>query len=930
MTQCVQRSAGSPNPISTVRRSKVEMTHRLRTDPIDVERPELHPRRPPDYRPVLLWHKTPGMQLSQQSILADPSGTSSTSASHISVPTKPSIHKNISSKSSNAERWFELSNNNVQRWNSLMDNEPPFFLRNPSSSKATPSEGCPPFFQPLNALPCHPEPPPQQESSSEDFRSIIDDLTIKNKRLRRRLRKYEKVHDGHLNDQKLFEIRVHGLNRERKTELEGILRQFATTADHQRPMDAVTGTGATSNGIGTVEPKRSLFIKNPSRNSDSAYASMFMSGQNPSIQNLSKQISTHSSSMNSNQSTSWRALSSRQQQDIQSYPKDIPTGLRPQPSATLSEKARRKLVVRRLEQIFAGKGPVGAHEHPEQQEEIAQSAARADKKLIEDMGRRDKDEDMREARIMPKDSLDIAKADQPGKLEDGSTSDVEMTSDNGPDQRPTRPLDLDPHRAQDPRENIEYIRHLGFLPAGSDSSEPRTDDHGWVYLNILTNMAQLHTISVTTDFVKNAISEYSQKLELSHDGCKARWRGGRDVTRTSSDASLEEKDELGGEDDNAGPPRKRAKVSVGTSGQSCRGSNGMQSTPDSKSNYKYAYQPLFFRRESSEDDEEDSDEFSPWSSPQHGQATGNSSGLTSSGVDNANRRRHREDGPIIFYNKAPFFTDLSGDHTPLSHQILSQPQADDLQARKPIGLKRERIFSYDSRGDTDLSDRPLNYVPTSEIGGNSDKPPLEPSSDDLRFSPGFLQSYLSSNDERPRGVDFEASGIGGVQPSDHFAIDVRSIQTVHGPREQNHHSHRHHSRLYQSKIADALSQRPSHERKGLCEPHQGRPSPAANPNQIISSRLRNLPVSILPPPTFLSLPSTDSDVSDSDEGRDTSSVSAKHGLDLWPALIDSHEVEIEDSGGYFSEDEGGSSDLLADVDLRAAGYAGGSGGGELK
>ncbi len=33
---------------------------------------------------------------------------------------------------------------------------------------------------------------------------------------------------------------------------------------------------------------------------------------------------------------------------------------------------------------------------------------------------------------------------------------------DSPDQRPTRPLDLDIHRAQVASDNIDYIRHLGL------------------------------------------------------------------------------------------------------------------------------------------------------------------------------------------------------------------------------------------------------------------------------------------------------------------------------------------------------------------------------------------------------------------------------------------------------------------------------------
>jgi hypothetical protein len=109
--------------------------------------------------------------------------------------------------------------------------------------------------------------------------------------------------------------------------------------------------------------------------------------------------------------------------------------------------------------------------------------------------------------------------------------------EESPDQRPTRPLDLDPNRAQVPEDNIKYLRHLGFSPLEAGSDEQLVDGHGYMYLNVLINMAQLHTLNVTPEFVKKSLEQYSKKLELSSDGRKVRWKGGSDLTRTSSNGS---------------------------------------------------------------------------------------------------------------------------------------------------------------------------------------------------------------------------------------------------------------------------------------------------------------------------------------------------------------------------------------------------------
>ena len=87
---------------------------------------------------------------------------------------------------------------------------------------------------------------------------------------------------------------------------------------------------------------------------------------------------------------------------MQLYLHDVPSGLLPNHSVAMTEKSGKKLVVRRLEQIFAGKRPAtGGHPQPLQQQEVAQSPARADRQAKEANGQRATQEGVREARIMP-------------------------------------------------------------------------------------------------------------------------------------------------------------------------------------------------------------------------------------------------------------------------------------------------------------------------------------------------------------------------------------------------------------------------------------------------------------------------------------------------------------------------------------------------
>jgi hypothetical protein len=69
-------------------------------------------------------------------------------------------------------------------------------------------------------------------SSSDDCdRGVIDDLTIEIQQLREELKWYKSTRADTLCKDMLFEVKVHGLNRKRKRELEAILREFVANPD---------------------------------------------------------------------------------------------------------------------------------------------------------------------------------------------------------------------------------------------------------------------------------------------------------------------------------------------------------------------------------------------------------------------------------------------------------------------------------------------------------------------------------------------------------------------------------------------------------------------------------------------------------------------------------------------------------------------------
>lgn len=829
-----------------------------------------HPRRPPAHKSVSLRHSPPAKPKRAASTAAARVGRQSTTLStspnapasdKANPPSSisPRLHLNnhSSGESSDAAGWFEKTNNDMSHDASFVDNDPPFLLHNSSSSERTPPDA------PHLGMPSLPYRPNLMHlgtdgSSTEDFRSVIDDLTIANKKLKQRLRKYEKVYDAHLQEEKLFEVRFHGLPDHKKKELEETLRNFAAGLDDSTERPEVSYAPALS---------KEITASSTSRFAESGYVSMSASGQNSSTPSngASNQAAPDNRRMT-------KSAYNRQQQSIQSYLHDIPQGLLPQDNAPMSDKARKKMVVRRLEQIFAGKRSVpGQHPQPMQQEEVAQSAATADRREREATGRGSRPEGQRTALVMPE------RADTEGE-EAGATlhipaqqrvheQDFAAAGSGSPDQRPTRPLDLDPYRAQVPAANMEYFRHLGFSPPDMTTSTETEEGHGWLYLNLLINLAQLHTLNVTPDNVKDAISEYSTKLELSSDGRKIRWKGGHDFSKDSSDGSPEQMginspyQTMGAQRS----PQKSSKTGNSASNESSGygGSNPSRKVvlakPQVETN-KFAYKPLFFRRDSSEEDQDFYDQTESSSSLFQPQQRGDSSGLGSSAMQCNLSGKRRDDGPMIFYNKARFCTDLTGDRVGAS---LTLPENYKTITSHPLGAQLNTETSmgsefWEARGPLDDA-----AMDSDSKAGSRTPSTLE----SVGFSPAELQRHISA--ASADAMDFEVSGLGGVQPDDNFSIRVQRAQipTVPAAIPARRAS------LYPPKIQAILG-----EGEGLQGRRRSTSPKEAIKEELISAVRQDMPSSILPPPSFFPFDSNssgemsddeDSDDEDSDDNSDT-------------------------------------------------------------
>ncbi|KAL9625617.1 MAG: hypothetical protein Q9160_000330 [Pyrenula sp. 1 TL-2023] len=759
-----------------------------------------------------------------------------------------------SSQGNSASKWFNNVNENVHLGGAqTFDNDSPYYLgqRNASvSSDYVPNQDPSVYNQQKSP-----------DSENEDLRSVIDDLTIKNKRLKRRIRNLQKSSlTPSANDSRLFEVRIHDLPGERKRELEAILRSFASKLNRVPEKDYKNDCGfkisnnasdttiTESSSLKAGTKKSNAQYSDPSMTitpmavktsaaapSDSAYASMSQLGRSNS--------GTNSNNNSLHGGLGGPASNASKDKKIHSYLRDIPQSLLPQHNPIMSEGTKMRAVVRRLEQLFTGNTAApGEHSLPLQQQAISDSAAQDDQAHALQSNRALPAEGSREARILPNGLGKVTDRDMHSMPRNQPSAEhsngKRLEDDRVVDQRPTRPLDLDMHRAQDPADNLEYIRHLGLSYPHSGSfidSEPSR----WVYLNLLVNMAQLHMLNVTHEFIRKSVETLSIKLELSDDGRKLRWRGGVHGTTFSSESGSNTECQSESSPERSGhhfpggqtqPLRNSGNLSeskmpsdslqqsktsdsdsmTGVTGQ-WSGKLNLQNTNPTTNPFEY--KPVFLKQHSTDSD--DSSDF-PNEFSYSGGAADTTTVPADSGFISTSKPKSKsanevrsQHGPIVFYSNVSWFIDLSEEHKSISrpkHSLSSSPQP-------IIGVPHKSTENDENtHGGAHGQSHPSPHLAATTFG-------YEHAQTNINLEP----LGRSSGCEDPP-FDFEASGIGGVTPSDNFVINVRTS----------------HQRPRKSMPMQPTS----------LSTRQRRPKPNTH-TDVLSLQHIKLPASALPPPSFI-------------------------------------------------------------------------------
>ncbi|KAK4166578.1 putative frequency clock protein [Cladorrhinum sp. PSN259] len=781
-----------------------------------------------------------------------------------------------------SKKWFDRSNANPAGTfdASAMDLDPPFFQKETESSYER--DGAFPYRHGESLqVPSMHHQAVTRSSSADEFRGVIDDLTIENKRLREELRRLKGLDPPLLKKEKLFEIKVHGLPRRKKRELEATLRDFAASLEGSSDSPSQRDRSGrlkkdTVYSSGESRSKHASSSSSHSRPVDSAYASMSTGPSSHGPQSVGRSLGRPSAS---------RAKSSEQK--FENFLSDIPDGLLPRPTI-MTDKERKKLVVRRLEQLFTGK--ISGRNMHRNQSMSALDAPAPPTTLADQgtMGPPRNPEASREARIEPlepsqrkprsrdNESTSNSNGDQTESRGNGNGSGDGNGSGNGsggrngnsntphptlsvPEQRPTRPRDLDPDRLQIPSENLDYIRHLGQVPPEFlvdkqvNHLDVAPDAHGWVYLNLLCNLAQLHIFNVTPGFIRAAVCEKSKKFQLSPDGRKIRWRGGVDGTKFSSDSSGDNNSRSPSTDETDGShgdgQRKRQKMAqLGALATTSKESKfGLQTTSNSD---PFHYKPLFVHRNSTADTSvEDTG-----SLPSDG-------AVDQINSDSGSGSKRRRGGAIIYYSGAPFCTDLSGDPGEVSPTTYMTSTGREIESPESTPrLSIQRTLSGSSLAYRPLSEARLEIPNIATTAMDVDEAPGLISGDEESPADEDVEFPWCDNPEKvqfnPVEPPLEACGLGGVRPEDHFAVVVATRRPINLAFDKAVVS-----RSKSEDIAEAIAGRLSSLRTSSPLPprHIAGEFWPVHVEYLKSSLHKFEPVPLPPPATFIPPFSTDSE-----------------------------------------------------------------------
>lgn len=660
------------------------------------------------------------------------------------------------------------------------------------------------------------------ENDPNTFRDIIDDLTVQKKKLRRQLKRYKRIHDIGKGLDGLFEIRLHNLPPEKKHELETVLQDFASNMHRNQSRsipESVVPDGHSlppqSAAKHTPEPPAPQFT----RTSDSAYASI--SATNVTAQTVS-------------------GLSERSRIEVYNQAQAewvrTPHSLHPSPQAlqqdpdTISDQLKQEVVVKRLEQLFINGTDDLTRQEPE-------NAMYRSSETVQLGGLRGEE--------LPS-SLTSRPREKSFSIPKKKNTWEQASIDRGQEYNTVLPTTSFPAERLDWAEESDRLGYLQQLRVASPVAEGSSDhSQEWRYLNLLVNMAQLHTLSVTPEYVRQAIRNSSTRLILSEDGRKIRWH--RDILHPG--LSSENPPHRAVMDDLKSDSAHQSQQ-AGEHGKLRQSSSPRNETSASRapqvshlelrsrklSATRLQYKPIFIHRKRAPTDP---DQANDGSTESDDSSSADEQASTASNKSQA-KAGPRINGTMIFLNHSPVFLDLSAE--PREAGCIDNPSYESL-ASEPLGRRgrTSRHPNDEDEGRPAFSVIEPSWGSTATPFTRGGSPPLNV----YDSKPASPSEETTSTSAR---ITLEASGIGGIQLEDNFAIDV-ALQ--HPPSSRTLKPSRYHD-TYRNRIMPSST--------ANLQP------PSSHP-RIVSTTTSHLPPSPLPPPSYVYPAfSSSSSNSESDDG----------------------------------------------------------------
>jgi hypothetical protein len=687
-------------------------------------------------------------------------------------------------ESSNVDRWFEQHNAEVQKYSTyFVDSDPPFFTNDVPSPEASSvlqqselrHDTGVKIHNPLQArtglLQLRTD-----AISTEVFRSIVDDLAIEIKTLERKLERHDDIHNQDSGNEKLFELRVYNLEADKRRELEGILHRFVAGLSDRSSVVAADDRGVI---LPDAKPHGAACSPVSTLDHGSARASV--------------SASVHSFPAPASDGTHVNIPHSDRVKtpNIRFNTKHPNECLQPWEDFTATNThAKRKCVVYRLEQLFAGRN-VLTDPHPpalqqQQQQHTSHETKRAEHSAIVAWDQSTAYSGFHKASVLNKEVEDSVNTTAPEQLQALSHETVgnqmsgratqryyagHLVDSGSKITRLASPLSLDLDHSQLVAENIRYVHHLGFPPNDMGIDKPPGEEYEWIYLNILVNMAQLHTLNVTHDFIRKAISELSNHYIMSKDGSKVRWRSSWSLAKKRRHDDDAPGHHIGGSAVGKHVYKrlkaahdKDSRASLYTGWQSKHAPSTWKPHQD---NSKVTYTPLFYHGPTEDVANHFSGERVTVDMPTIHRVHGESSVADRSHVVTAPKKDGNERGTsrIVFYNNTQFYTDLDGE--PFQHQDS------ETSSRMESTLEPDCKEDYSDRGFELVAENP---APFEDI--KADKELIGPTGcipETVALEIPPLAAPRSSDEMISlREINLEVTGLGGTYPADNFVIDVQT------------------------------------------------------------------------------------------------------------------------------------------------------------